>query len=175
LAFVICSIRRRVLCFLFMLTSRRDYILRIIDEVSRLLARVIFKHRTGAQEEALQAVVEACERLFSLEASQLFQFTPEQHFVMLTRDEPPEIARDKVLLYAALNLQASRAYAALGNRAMERATLLNALRFTLKGKISFPAEGAPSYTPDLDELVSALGRESLDAETAELLAAAKGC
>ena len=45
-----------------MLTSRRDYILRIIDEVGRLLARVIFKRRSGEQEEALQAIVQPVQR-----------------------------------------------------------------------------------------------------------------
>src|SRR4051812_19425357 len=117
-----------------MLTSRRDYLLRIIDEVGRMLARVIFKRRNGREQEALQAVVEACKRLFNLEASQLFQFTPEQHFLMLTRDVNPPDANAQVLLYAALNAEAGRAYLALGNAAMARHSLLNALRFTLRAQ-----------------------------------------
>ena len=72
-----------------MLTSRRDYILRIIDEVGRLLARVVFKRRTGETEEALQTIVQACERLFSMEADKLFQFTPEKHYAMLLESEAP--------------------------------------------------------------------------------------
>src|SRR5436305_6765567 len=98
-----------------MLTSRRDYLLRIIDEVGRMLARVVFKRRNGREQEALQAVVQACERLFNLEASELFQFTPDQHFVMLTRDVNPADAQAQVLLYAALNAEAAHAYLALGN------------------------------------------------------------
>src|SRR6476469_1843991 len=100
-----------------MITSRRDYILRIIDEVGRLLARVVFKRRNRQPEEALQVLVQACERLFALEADKLFQFTPDQHFTMLTQDEPPEIARNKVLLYAALNAEAGQIYGELGNTA----------------------------------------------------------
>src|SRR3954469_22888675 len=103
-----------------MITSRRDYLLRMIDEVGRLLARLIFQRENGRPQEALQSVVQACERLFNLDASSLFQFTPEQHFLMLTRDESPEDARDKVLLYAALNTEAARAYLALGNATMAR-------------------------------------------------------
>ena len=81
-----------------MLTSRRDYILRIIDEVGRLLARALFKRRAGANAEALEAIVQSCERLFSMEADKLFQFTPEQHFAMLADAETPENGRDKILL-----------------------------------------------------------------------------
>jgi hypothetical protein len=152
-----------------MLTSRRDYILRIIDEVSRLLARVIFKRRSGDQEDALQVIVQACERLFALEADQLFQFTPDQHFVMLTENEPPEIGRDKVLLYASLNTEAGHIYTKLGNRTMARASFLNALRFALRARAEFPQENLPPYTPSIAVLREALADAPLDPATAGLL------
>jgi hypothetical protein len=156
-----------------MLTSRRDYILRLIDEVSRLLARVIFKRRAGEPEEALQTVVQACERLFSMESERLFQFTPEQHFVMLTQDEPPEIARDKVLLYAALNMEAGHIYTRNGNRAMARGSFLNALRLSLRARSEFPAENLPAFAPSLAVLRDSLADAPLDPETAALLKSAE--
>lgn len=156
-----------------MLTSRRDYILRIIDEVGRLLARVIFKRRSGEQEAALQALVQACERLFSLEADKLFQFTPEQHFAMLTENEPPEIARDKVLLYAALNTEAGHIYTKLGNATMARASFLNALRLSLRAQTEFPAGKLPAYAPNVSLLREVLADAPLDAATLELLKAAE--
>ena len=152
-----------------MLTSRRDYILRIIDEVSRLLARVIFKRRSGEQEEALQAIVQSCERLFALEADKLFQFTPDQHFIMLTEGEEPEIARDKVLLYAALNAEAGHVYSKMGNSAMARASYLNALRFALRARAEFQVEDLPPYAPNLAVLREALADAPLDPATAEML------
>ena len=152
-----------------MLTSRRDYILRIIDEVSRLLARVIFKRRSGEQEEALQTVVQACERLFSLEADKLFQFTPDQHFLMLTEGEAPQIARDKVLIYAALNAEAGHIYAKAGNRAMAQASFLNALRFSLRARTEFPQEIFPDFAPNIALLRDNLADAPLDSDTAALL------
>jgi hypothetical protein len=152
-----------------MLTSRRDYILRIIDEVSRLLARAIFKRRSGEQEEALQTVVQACERLFAMQADQLFQFTPDQHFTMLTEGEAPEIGRDKLLLYASLNVEAGHIYTKAGNAKMARASFLNALRFTLRARTEFPQENFPSYAPSLGVLREALADAPLDAATAALL------
>jgi hypothetical protein len=156
-----------------MLTSRRDYILRIIDEVSRLLARVIFKHRSGEQEAALQTIVQACERLFSMPADQLFQFTPEQHFVMLTEGETPEIGRNKLLLYAALNAEAGHVYTTIGNAMMARASFLNALRFALRARTEFPPGNLPPYAPSLAELKENLAGAPLDPATQELLKSAE--
>jgi hypothetical protein len=155
-----------------MLTSRRDYILRLIDEVSRLLARVVFKRCGGRDQEALEGIVQACERLFGIESDKLFQFTPEQHFAMLTADEAPEVARQKVLIYAALNAEAGRVYRKLGNRALARATFLTALRLRLRADIEFPAANDPEFAPSLRDLLETLQDEPLDHETATLLAAA---
>ncbi len=152
-----------------MITSRRDYILRIIDEVTRVLARIIFKRRAGSPQEALQSLVEACERLFSLEADKLFQFTPEQHYGLLTRDEPPEIARDKVLLYGAILIEAGQIYTQLGKREMARASFLNALRLTLRAENEFGTENLPQFAPSLSLLRDLVAGEPLDPETAELL------
>src|SRR5436190_15857156 len=126
-----------------MLTSRRDYILRIIDEVGRILTRVVFKRRNNADQEALETVVSGFQRLFNFDDDRVFQFTPDQHYEMLTRDETPEDAREKILLYAALSAEAGAIYTKLGNRALARATSLNALRFTLRALDQYPREGLP--------------------------------
>lgn len=154
-----------------MLVSQRDYILRIIDEVSRIVARVIFKRKTGADQEALETIVAGCERLFGRRADQIFQLTPDHHYVMLTEGETAEIARDKVLLYAALNAEAGRVYARQGSAAMARASFLNALRLTLRARTDFPSGPLPAFAPQLDELTKALGDAPLDADTAARLAA----
>ncbi len=152
-----------------MLTSRRDYLLRIIDEVGRMLARVIFQREKGRQQDALQSVVQACERLFGLEADKLFQFSPDQHFAMLAEGETPEAARDKILLYAALNTEAGRVYRELANPTMANVSLLNALRFTLKAEKAFPREGWPAFAPSVEELGKLLQGIPLDPETTELM------
>jgi hypothetical protein len=154
-----------------MITSRRDYVVRILEEVGRLLARVTFKRRKGdSDDDALETVVFGLQRLFGLDADQIFLLTPEQHFEMLAGDERPEFARDKLLLYAALSAEAGHIYVRHGNRAMARATFTNALRFTLKARAKFSAEGLPGFAPNVDELLAALADEPLDAATAQLLA-----
>lgn len=152
-----------------MFSSRRDYLLRLIDEVGQLLARAVFQRKGGREQEALHSVVESCERLFGLEASQLFQFTPDRHFFMLTDGEETDNARAKVLIYAALNLEAGRNYAALKKPELARVSFLNALRFTLRARLSFPTDTPPPYTPQVAELLDLLEDEPLDPEIAGLL------
>lgn len=152
-----------------MLTSRRDYILRLIDEVSRLLARVLLKRREGQEQEALHTIVQACERLFALEAHQLFQFTPDQHYLMLTQDEPPDIARNKVLIYAALTAEAGGIYRRIGNDSLARASLLTALRLSLKARRMFGSANLPDWAPNTNELLASLSDAPLDGETAALV------
>ena len=102
----------------------------------------------------------------------MFQFTPDQHFAMLADGETPDIARDKILLYAALNAEAGRCYTALGNAALARQSLVNALRLTLKAAQLCPGPGQPDYAPDPVQLLQLLTAAPLDADTATLVAAA---
>ena len=158
-----------------MLTSRRDYILRVIDEVGRLLARVTFKRKAGADQEALETVVVGFQRLFNLDSDQIFLLTPEKHFEMIITepDATPEDIRDKLLLYAALSAEAGAIYAKSGNRALARTTRLNALRFSLRARTRFPMEGAPAFAPDVSVLLEQLADEPLDDMTAQLVRESK--
>lgn len=155
-----------------MLTARRDYILRIIDEVGRLLARVVLKRRAGADEEALETVVLGCERLFGRPADQIFALTPEAQVALLIDDAPAELARDKLLLYAALNAEAGRIYQRVGRAGLARASFTQALRLTVKARVRFPSDTLPDYAPRTADLLAALSGEPLDPDTAELVKAA---
>lgn len=152
-----------------MITSRRDYLLRLIEEVSRALARITTLRSSHRELDALQSVVAACERLFGLEADKLFQLSPSHHFAMLTENELSESARERLLLYAALNQEAGLAYAALNNPTMARASFTNALRFTLFARIAYGEEDAPDFAPTVPALLEQLKDEPLDADIEELL------
>ena len=157
-----------------MITARRDYMMRVIEEVGRLLSRLALKRRKGGDTDdtTLETVVFGLQRLFELPADQIFLLTPAQHYDMLVRDEPPDFARDKVLLYAALYAEAGQAYMRLKSRDKAAVTLATALRFVLKARTQFPVDGWPEYAPSVTELLDALGDTPLDAETTALLAAA---
>ena len=157
--------------------GRRDYILTMIEQIGELLARLTTRRESAQQksaassQEALQSIVQSCERLFGMEATRLFQFTPEQHFLMLAEAESPENARDKILLYAALCAEAGQTYAQLGKPEMSRHSVTNALRLTLKAQQSYGTESLPLFAPNVADLLTALKDAPLDAETAELVRA----
>jgi hypothetical protein len=155
-----------------MLTSRRDYLLRLIDEAARLLSRLVAQREKGRPEDAWQALADAFARLFEREFDQVFQFTPDQHYLMLAEDAPPGVARDKRLLYAALSAEAGALYTALGRAELARAARLNALRFALRARRECPGEDLPAFAPDPAALLAALGAANLDPETAGLVRAA---
>lgn len=151
----------------------RDYLLRLIEQVGQLLARVIEQRQNRAPHEALQSVMAACERLFGLAAVEVFQHTPDQHVRMLADGEPPETARDKILMYAALTAEAGRCYAELGNPPFAQQSFYNALRLTLRARRDYPAERWPSFAPNVDDLLLRLADTPLDHDTAALLAATR--
>lgn len=152
---------------------QRDYILRLIEQVAQLLARVVKQRRDNTPQEALQSIMAAFERLFGMEAVQLFQFTPDQHFAMLSAEDDPESAREKVLMYAALTLEAGRCYQALAQPKFAQQSFVSALRLTLKARTEIDAQTWPEFAPSEQEMLSLLGDATLDAETTALLAASR--
>jgi len=152
-----------------MITSRRDYLLRLIEEVGRALARITTLRSSHRELDALQSVVSACERLFGMEADKLFQLSPSEHFAMLTENELSEPARERVLLYAALNHEAGLAYKALNNPDMARASFTNALRFARLARIAYGTEDEPDFAPDETTLLEQLKGAPLDDDLVELL------
>ncbi|MEO7600385.1 MAG: hypothetical protein ABIV50_15740 [Opitutus sp.] len=151
---------------------QRDYLLRIIDQVALLLVRAIRQREASAPQEGLQSIMAACERLFGMEAVQLFQFTPDQHVEMLAQGEEPESAHDKIMIYARLNQEAGACYARLGQANLAQQSLVNALRLSLKAKEHCPGCAAPDFAPDFNELMREIGNPT-DPETTQLITSAK--
>jgi hypothetical protein len=152
---------------------QRDYLLRLIEQAGLMLRRAIEQRERRSPQEALQSVMAGCERLFGLEAVELFRLTPDQHYAMLTAEGAPD-AREKVLIYAALNAEAARAFLQLNQPAHARQSFVNALRLVLQARLAFPADGWPDYAPREADLLAALAGEPLDADTAALLASVRG-
>lgn len=151
---------------------QRDYILRLIEQVAQLLGRIVRQRDDNSPHEALQSIMAACERLFGMDAVQIFQFTPDQHAIMLAEGEEPEGAHGKILMYAALNEQAGRCYTTLAQPKLAQQSFLNALRLTLKAQQQYPDLQMPAFAPNPRELIRLLGNAPLDAETASLIASA---
>ncbi len=152
-----------------MLTSRRDYLLRMVEEVTLKLARVIFHRKAGNDEEALEGVVSGCERLFGVDRDRLFQFTPDQQRTVLVLDIPPADAAAKLDLYAALNREAGLIYEAKGKTALASGCFRNALSLVLHARLDFPGETPLECSPKIEELRAHLKADDLNPEIEEML------
>lgn len=150
---------------------QRDYILRLIEQVAQLLSRVVKQREDHSPQEALQSIMAAFERLFGMEAVQVFQFSPDQHVAMLADGEEPEVAHDKILMYAALNEQAGLCYLGMGQSKLAQPSFINALRLLLKAQQEFPGFDAPPFAPQRDNLLRLLADAPLSTELQSMLAA----
>jgi hypothetical protein len=151
---------------------QRDYILRLIEQVGQLLSRAVGQRTRLSPHEALQSIMAAFERLFGMEAVQIFRFTPDQHIEMLAEDETAEGAQHKILMYAALNEEAGRCYITLEQPELAQQSFLNALRLSLKAQLQYPGAELPDFAPPPSRLLEELKDVPLDTETSALLARA---
>lgn len=148
---------------------QRDYILRLIEQAMQVIARITLQREAGQPGPAVQSVIDGIEKLFGLTVSELGSLDSDQLFSQLTREEHPENARDKCLIFAALNYQAGLAYEARDLPALAQPAFHLALVFTLHGRSGFPQAGIPSFTPEVGDLLFRLEGFELPQSTQELL------
>jgi hypothetical protein len=150
---------------------QRDYLLRLIEEAAQVIARITRLREEGQTEQAIGAVIDSLEKLFGLTVSELGSLDTDQIFAQLTLEENPANARDKCLIFAALNNQAGLSYLDRDLPALAQPAFHLALVFTLRALTGFPGPGAPSITPDIDALLYHLEGFELPRSTMDLLAA----
>jgi hypothetical protein len=148
---------------------QRDYILRLIEQAMQVIAQITLQREAGQQGPAVQSVIDALEKLFGLTVSELGSLDSDQLFEQLTRGENPENARDKCLIFAALNNQAGLAYEARDLPALAQPAFHLALVFTLRAHTRYPHTGLPVLTPDIGELLFRLEGFELPQPTRDLL------
>jgi hypothetical protein len=106
-----------------------------------------------------------------LNVSELGSLDTEELFAQLTREEQPENARDKCLIFAALNNQAGLAYEEKDLPALAQPAFHLALVFTLRALTGFPRQGLPEFTPKVGDLLFRLEGFELPQTTLDLLGA----
>jgi len=149
--------------------AQRDYILRLIEQAAQLLAQIAHQREMGQPGLAVQTVIDGVERLFGLTVAELGSLDEERLFDQLTQRESRENARDKCVIFAALNYQAGLAYEDRDLPALAQPAFHLALVFTLRARTCFPGQGAPEFTPRVDDLLYRLDGFELPATTRALL------
>jgi hypothetical protein len=150
---------------------QRDYLLRLLEEAAQVIAQMVHLREEGQPEQAVSAVIDSLERLFGLSVAELGSLDTDQLYAQLTLEENPENARNKCIIFAALNNQAGLAYADKDLPALAQPAFHLALVFTLRALTGFPQANAPAITPDVDAMLYHLEGFELPKSTLDLLAA----
>lgn len=150
---------------------QRDYLLRLIEEAVQVILQITRLREEGQPSQAVSAVIDGLQKLFGLTVDELASLDTDQLFAQLTREESPENARDKCIIFAALNNQAGLAYADRDLPALAQPAFHLALVFTLRALTGFPRSNLPAITPNVGDLLYHLEGFELPASTLELLAA----
>ena len=151
--------------------AQRDYILRLIEQAAQVIARITHQRESGQPGLAVQSVIDGIEKLFGLSVAELGSLDTDALYAQLTREEHPENARDKCVVFAALNYQAGLAYEDRDLPALAQPAFHLALVFTLRARNAFPGRDGPEFTPRVDDLLYRLEGFDLPASTRALLEA----
>lgn len=150
---------------------RRDYLLSLIEQAIQVLLQITFLRESGKQDEAVNTVVDSIEKLFGITVQDLAMLSADQLYDQLTREEAPENARNKCIIFAALNYQAGLAYEAKGLKVLSQEALHVALIFTVRALVNFPRTDLPEFTPDVEDILTRLEGFPLPSTTNDLVGA----
>jgi len=148
---------------------QRDYMMRLLEQAIQMILRITLQRETGQYDQSVHTVIDSIEKLFGLNVQDLGSLSADQLYGQLTREENPENARDKCLIFAALNNQAGLAYAEKDLPALAQPAFHLALVFTLRALLGHSRTGLPAFTPSIGDLLFRLEGFELPPSTLDLL------
>jgi hypothetical protein len=140
---------------------RRDYILRMIEEFVRVLARIKMLKREGRVDEAQEAVKESFQTLLGMEGFAALQLSETELLATLLKRESYQAIREKSFLLVRFFMENGELSAARGQSDLARAYYLKGLRFLLHTLRQGDPFELPEFAPKVDELLHALETEPL--------------
>lgn len=148
---------------------RRDYLLRMIEEFARALARLRRRKEAGDWSGAGQMIEEELRGLFGGTRECLLQFSESELLARLLAGEPTASVRDRTLALAALLKEAGDIAVAEERPQEARIFHLKGLNLLLHAlAVNDPAE-LPEFAPTIELFRTALGEEGLPTRTEALL------
>jgi hypothetical protein len=144
---------------------RRDYILRMIEEFIRALARIQSYKRSENWKEAAGAVDEEMQRLIGGDADAIAKLSETELLARLVQGEATQAVRDKTLVLTTLMKEAGDVATATGRTEAGRECYLKALHLLLDVLGRGEVFECPAFVPRVEMLVAALGDEALPMQT----------
>lgn len=144
---------------------RRDYILRMIEEFIRALARITSLTRSKQFAAAASAIDEEFQKLLGKGADELGQLSETELMARLMEGEGTQAVRDKCLLLTTLFKERGALHAAQNQTEEARAFYLKALNLVLGVMLCGEAFERPDFVPKVEELLSLLSEAVLPTAT----------
>jgi len=155
-------------------TQQQDYILRHIETISRLIARLRRKGKplepedTAELNDALVLTLQLQEKNFGMPATQFLALSADAQFAALNRAETKTAGHERCLTYATLLKHTAELYAFRGSSDLALGARLLALHVAVSVALDHPIEAA-TVRALVSELLAILDGADLPPPTRELL------
>jgi tetratricopeptide (TPR) repeat protein len=144
---------------------RRDYILRMIEQLAQLLARTRGQIAGRKFDEADTELDKAFLELTGAGAEAIAKLSETELLAKLTLDAPTIVVREKTLVLTALLQEAGQLRIAQGREEEGEACWLKALNLLLTLKFQDPDNEFPEFVPKIDLLRDQLREAALPLQT----------
>jgi hypothetical protein len=148
---------------------RRDYILRMIEECVRMLARINSLKQGQRWNEAAEALDAEFQRLAGAGAQAVARLSETDLLGRLIEGEPTSVVRQKVLVLTTLLKEAGDVAAGQNRPEASRECYLKALHLLLDTLAREEIFEVPEFVPKVEMLLTALQEEVLPVRTHALL------
>jgi len=155
-------------------TQQQDYILRHIETISRLIARLRRKGKplepedTAELNDALVLTLQLQEKNFGMPAAQFLALAADEQVAALKRAETKSAGHERCLTYATLLKHTAELYAYRGSSDLALGARLLGLHVAVSVALDHPADAAAVQTLVRD-LLTVLDGADLPPPTRELL------
>src|SRR5688572_29598274 len=144
---------------------RRDYILRMIEEFVRALARIDSLKKARRWEEATDGIDREFNRLTGQSVREAANLSETELLALSISGEPTQAVREKTLMLTALLKEVGDVATEQGRSAEARDAYLKALHLLLDTLAQAEVEDCPEFVPKVGFFVAALQLDALPPST----------
>ena len=132
-----------------MAAQEEDYLLRQIEILGRIIARLMGRRDPGEEEHALMTALNLQEKLFGMPPAEFLRRDAIDQVAALAANESPEAAREKCLTYATLLRETASLYQLRGQNHLATGARQLALNIALLTALEQPSPAADSLVVEL--------------------------
>jgi hypothetical protein len=148
---------------------RRDYIVRMIEEMGRALAQIRALRQSGRAEAARQMVDAECEKLAALGVTGILALSETELLARVSEGQFAQTVHLRTLAVVSLLREAAEIASGEDKTEKARAIYLKALHLLLGVLAQDDPAGFPEFVPGVEAIVTALQDQPLPAQTQALL------